>query len=78
MATTTTTRTVKSIKTSSIAAEAYAADGVASTLNVLEEASIWSYLVSSLKLSIISVWAIIAGAIGTIAYLKEMSKASQD
>jgi hypothetical protein len=75
---TTTTRTIKSVKTTSIASSAYEANGVAPTLDVLESASIWSYIVSSVKLSIIAIWAMVAGAIGTLAYLKEMSKTSQD
>jgi hypothetical protein len=75
---TTTTRTIKSVKTTSIAAEAYSATGVSDTLNVLESASIWGYIVSSVKLSIIAAWAAIAGLIGALAYVKEMSKASQD
>jgi hypothetical protein len=70
----TTTRTIKSVKTASIAAAAYEAEGVATTLNVLEEASIWAYITSSLKLSIIALWSVIAGSIGALAYLKEMSK----
>jgi hypothetical protein len=69
-----TTRTVKSIKTTSIASEAYKADGVAPTLDVLESASIWSYLVSGTKLTIISAWSVIAGFVGALAYIKEMSK----
>jgi hypothetical protein len=71
---TTTTRTIKSVKTSSIAASAYEAEGVANTLNVLEEASIWSYLISGTKLSIIAAWSAIASLIATIAYIKELSK----
>jgi hypothetical protein len=71
---TTTTRTIKSVKTASIAAEAYSATGVSETLNVLESASVWSYLVSGTKLTIISAWAFIAGFIGILAYAKEMSK----
>jgi hypothetical protein len=71
----TTTRTTKSIKTASIAAAAYEANGVSETLNTLESASIWAYITSSLKLSIIAAWALVAGAIGALAYAKEMSKA---
>jgi hypothetical protein len=69
-----TTRTVKSVKTTSIASSAYEANGVGNTLDVLESQSIWSYLVSGTKLTIISAWALIAGAIGALAYVKEMSK----
>jgi hypothetical protein len=71
---TTTTRTIKSVKTSSIAASAYEADGVSATLNVLEEASIWNYFISGIKLSIIAAWSAVAAAIATIAYIKELSK----
>jgi hypothetical protein len=70
----TTTRTIKSVKTSSIASQAYQADGVAPTLDVLESASIWAYIVSSAKLSIVGFWALIAGSIATVVYLKELSK----
>ena len=71
---TTYTRSIKSVKTSSIAASAYEADGVANTLNVLEEASIWAYLISGTKLSIIAVWTTVAGLIAMVAYAKELSK----
>jgi hypothetical protein len=68
------TRQVKSIKTTSIASEAYNANGVGNTLDVLENQSIASYVVSSVKLSVVAVWASIAGFIGLLAYAKEMSK----
>ena len=68
------TRQLKSIKTTSIASNAYNADGVGNTLDVLENQSIVSYIVSSVKLSMVAVWAMIAGVIGLIAYAKEMSK----
>jgi hypothetical protein len=76
--TTRTTRTTKSTKVSSIAAAAYQAEGVGNTLDILETQSIWSYIVSSLKLSVISFWAAIAGLIGFIVYMKELSKASSE
>jgi membrane associated rhomboid family serine protease len=72
------TRQVKSIKTTSIASEAYNANGVGNTLDVLENQSITSYLVSSVKLSVVAVWAAIAGFIGLLAYAKEMSKPEQE
>ena len=68
------TRQLKSIKTTSIASTAYNAEGVGNTLDVLENQSIISYVVSSVKLSMVAVWAMIAGVIGLIAYAKEMSK----